>query len=232
MKLRSPWLIRIIAFLAGGLIRLWMCTVRHRKTGSAASTQPADPRVARYIYAFWHESLLLPTTFKTPCRVLIRQHADGELIAQICLSLGFQVVRGSTTRGGAGAMLNMANKGQAAHLAFTPDGPRGPRRQAQLGVIAVASLTGLPIVAYGVAYGRAWRARNWDRFAVPLPFTTAYGVVAPELRVPPKLDREELERYRRLFEERLADATTAAENWAETGVEPPAAAAPDLKASA
>jgi lysophospholipid acyltransferase (LPLAT)-like uncharacterized protein len=236
MKLRHPWAIRIAAFFAAGLIRLWMGTVRYRFAGSEAGAHPADPRVGRFIYAFWHESLLVPTILKTTCRILSSQHADGELMAQVCRRLGFQVVRGSTTRGGVSALLELTTGGQAAHVAFTPDGPRGPRRRVQLGTVALASLTGLPIVAFGVGFSRAWRARSWDRFAVPRPFSTAFIVTAPVLHVPANLDREGLECHRLFLEQRLLDATATAESWAESGVEPTADAVGNvpshLKASA
>jgi lysophospholipid acyltransferase (LPLAT)-like uncharacterized protein len=221
MKLRSPWLIRPLALLGSLLIRAWLGTVRRRADTRACGPHPTDPRRQRCIYAFWHESLLTASTFPTRCHVLISQHADGELIARVCGHLGIGTVRGSTTRGGVEALLDLVRVSRRSHLAVTPDGPRGPRRRVQPGVIFLAAHTGLPVVAFGVGYSRAWRAPSWDRFAVPLPGSTAYAVGATPLQVPAGINRADLEHYRRLLEQRLLAATAAAERWAETGVRPP-----------
>jgi lysophospholipid acyltransferase (LPLAT)-like uncharacterized protein len=87
-------------------------------------------------------------------------------------------------------------------------------------LILLASVTGLPIVVCGVGYSRAWRARSWDRFAVPLPWSTACGVVAPAVHVPTGLNRTTLEQYRGLVETLLLAATDAAECWAQGGPHP------------
>jgi lysophospholipid acyltransferase (LPLAT)-like uncharacterized protein len=204
------------------LIRLWMSTVRLRILFSEEGRHPTDPRDRRFIYAFWHESILVAATVRTRIHVLISRHADGELIAQVCRFLGLRVARGSSTRGGVEALLELNRHSQRTHLAVTPDGPRGPRRKVQPGVVYLASLTGLPVVVFGVGFSRAWRARSWDRFAVPKPWSTAFCVIAPAVHVPPSLSREALERYRRLIEERLLGATLAAERWAEGGTRPAA----------
>jgi hypothetical protein len=216
MKLRHPALIRFASFLGALAVKLYMKTVRYRYRFHGV-VDPNEPNFrGRFIYAFWHEAILFVAGRKSKgkFRVLISQHADGELIAQVARYLGFQVARGSTTRGGAKALWEMLGHGESEHLAVTPDGPRGPRRQVQLGVIYLASRTGLPIVPIGTAYAGCWRARSWDRFAVPYPFTTAWGVNAPVVHVPPHLDREGLEEYRQLVEERMLAATAVAERLA------------------
>lgn len=220
MKLRSRRLLSPLGLAGAWLIRLWMGTLRRRVYFAGGLTHPADPRRQRYIYAFWHESMLTPATFRTRIHVLISRHADGELIAQVCRFLGFQVARGSSTRGGVPALLKLYRRTGRTHIAFTPDGPRGPRRRVQPGVIYLASLTGLPIVAAGVGFSKAWRARSWDRFAIPRPFGTSACVIAPPVYVPPGLGRDDLERYRLLVEAHLATATAAAERWALGGPSP------------
>jgi lysophospholipid acyltransferase (LPLAT)-like uncharacterized protein len=210
MKLRHPTLIRLVALLAALVVRAWMGTLRVRLVFRGGRVHPADPRRERFIYAFWHESLLAPTVRKTRIRILISQHADGEFIAQVCRFLGYGVVRGSSTRGGSLALLDLIDAGGRSHLGVTPDGPRGPRRQLKVGVIYLASRTGLAIVPIGIGYSRAWRFRSWDRFALPVPFSTLVGVLGEELRVPAGLDRDGLERYRKLVEERCLAATAEA----------------------
>jgi lysophospholipid acyltransferase (LPLAT)-like uncharacterized protein len=221
MKLRHPWLLRLFGLVGATVIRAWMNTVRYRAHVLDGTIHPADPRGQRFIYAFWHESVLIPTVFKTRVRVLISQHADGELIAQVCRHLRLGTVRGSTTRGAVPALMAMKRASRDSHLAVTPDGPKGPRRRVQMGLIFLASMTGLPVVPVGVGFGRAWRARSWDRFAVPWPWSTVYGVAPAPIVVPPKLDRAGLEHHRRLVEDRFLAVTAAAERWANAGTRRP-----------
>ena len=216
MKLRNPRLIAVAALFAAGLIKTWMATIRSRIINQDDQAHPADADKARFLYAFWHETLLGPVKFRARVRVLISQHADGELIAQAAQWLGFGVVRGSTTRGGGGALTELWDCSQSSHLVFTPDGPRGPRRRVQFGMIFLASRSGLPIVPVGIGYSRCWRARSWDHFAIPMPFCRSVFVAGKAIHVPDGLDRDGLEHYRALVEARMLEATETAERLAAT----------------
>src|SRR5207302_11444090 len=99
-----------------------------------------------------------------------------------------------------------------------PDGPRGPRREVKPGIVYTASRTGLSIVPVGVGYDRPWRAGSWDHFAVPRPFRRAVVVTGDAIAVPAEADRDELERFRRLVDDRLSFVTETAETWAAHGV--------------
>ena len=101
------------------------------------------------IIAFWHgRQVMMPLTYRgTSASILISQHRDGQIIANIMKSFGFGAVRGSSSRGGAQALRSLVNVGrQGQDVVVTPDGPRGPACQVQLGIIALAKLTGFPIV--------------------------------------------------------------------------------------
>lgn len=215
MKLRSPWLIHSAAFVCAGVVRTWLGTVRGRLYCADGREHPTLPEKERFIYAFWHESLLAPVKIRARVRVLVSQSNDGELMTQVCRRLRIGVVRGSSTRGGAEGLLDMIREGRSDHLAMTPDGPRGPRRRVKPGVVFVASHACLPIVPIGIGFRRAWRAGSWDRFAVPYPFSTITGVVGEPIVVPPQLDDESLEHYRQTVERAMLDATHTAELWAE-----------------
>lgn len=215
MKLRNPRLVRIAGRLIAWVIKLGLATVRYRLDPATARRHPADPAAQRFIYSFWHESLLALVAFRVPAHVLISKHADGELIATACKSLGFGTVRGSTTRGGGAGLLGMMDRAGTTHLAITPDGPRGPRRSVQPGVVILASQTGLPIVPVGIGFTRAWRAKSWDRFAVPKPFSQIVCIAGDPIHVPADLDRIGLEQYRLWVEDRSRLATAAAERWAD-----------------
>src|SRR5437870_3309951 len=104
MKIRHPFLIKTVGLTGSWAIRLWMGTVRYRYRPLGPNVEPHQSKLAgRYIYAFWHENMLLPAYLygRPDIRVLISQHADGQLIAEICRHLRFRLVRGSSTRGGA-----------------------------------------------------------------------------------------------------------------------------------
>jgi lysophospholipid acyltransferase (LPLAT)-like uncharacterized protein len=215
VKLRNAWMIRVAAFACAGVARAWLATVRVCVRSADGRVHPPHPDVERFIYAFWHESLLAPAKMRTRVKVLISQSADGELIAQVCEHLGLGTIRGSSKRGGAQALLQLLREGENTHVAITPDGPGGPRRQLKTGIILLASLTGLPIVPVGVGFSRVWRLRSWDRFAIPRPFSTIAGVLGEPLVVPPDLDAAGIEQHRRRVEDALLTATDAADRWAE-----------------
>jgi lysophospholipid acyltransferase (LPLAT)-like uncharacterized protein len=217
MKLRHPLLIKAAAFSASWALKLWLSTLRFRYRPLGPDVDPRRRQCReRYIYAFWHENLLLPAYLygRRDIHVLISQHADGQMIAEVCRHMGFRTVRGSTTRDSLRAVRQMLHAGQNAHLGITPDGPRGPRRELQPGLIYLASRTGLPIVLVGIAFDRPWRARSWDRFALPRPWTLATCVTAEPIVVPPDAGREELEDYRTRVGQQLTELTAVAERLA------------------
>jgi lysophospholipid acyltransferase (LPLAT)-like uncharacterized protein len=115
------------------------------------------------------------------------------------------------------ALWKMCRITERDHVAITPDGPRGPRRRVQPGMIFLASRTGLPIMPVGIAYARCWRLGSWDRFAVPYPGSLCYGITAEPIHVPPDASRAQLEEYRLLAENQLHALGELADRWAATG---------------
>jgi lysophospholipid acyltransferase (LPLAT)-like uncharacterized protein len=139
------WLIPTFGYL---VIKLLGLTLR-LQTVHAHRVQAFWTTGRNVIVAFWHgRQLMMPLAYKgRRLYVLISQHRDGELIARIARWFGYDAVRGSSTRGGARALLQLARLGRSgADLAVTPDGPQGPRCVAQAGAVELAKLTGLPIV--------------------------------------------------------------------------------------
>ncbi|MBL8961858.1 MAG: DUF374 domain-containing protein [Gemmatimonadetes bacterium] len=125
------------------------------------------------VLAMWHGELL-PLVWALRGRgiaPLVSTHADGEVIARIVQRLGFAPIRGSSSRGGARALIEASRRLEAgATVACTTDGPRGPRRHSAPGALAAAARGGLDVVPMGATSSRAWRFRSWDRFVVPQPF--------------------------------------------------------------
>jgi hypothetical protein len=223
IKLRKPWLIRPAGTIGAAAIRALMSTVRCRVASAGTELHPPlrrPPEGERFIYVFWHEGILAAIKFREPMTVLTSHHADGELMTRVVKHLGLKVIRGSTTRGGSGAMLGLIRRTAGTHIALTPDGPVGPRRRLKPGAVALASMTGLRIVPFGVGCSASWRAHSWDRMMVPKPYSTACFVTGPTFSVPPELDRAGLLYYCRKTEAALATVTEAAERWAAGGPRP------------
>ena len=167
------------------------------------------------IYAVWHgRILILPAIYgkHRKVHVMASRHRDGELVTRFLRSFGFESVRGSTTHGGSLALRRLAKfLRNGAEVAVAPDGPRGPREVVQPGVIALAKLTGAPIVPVTVSASRSWRLKSWDAFLIPKPFArVAVGFGAP-IVVPPRADRSEQENLRKELETSLREITWRAD---------------------
>jgi len=217
MKLSNPVAIKLAALLLSWIIRLWLSTTDFRFLLDDPSCDPRFSR-RRYLYLFWHEVLLGPayTHSRHRIAILVSRHRDGELIAQVVRMLRGVAVRGSTTRGGATALRQMMRRGQFGHLAMTPDGPRGPRRQVQLGPVYIASRTGMPVVPVGFAFQAPWRVNSWDRTALPKPGRPARCVVGRPIELPSGLDRAGLQQFRATIQAAMDDVQARAERLAET----------------
>ena len=118
-------------------------------------------------------------------QILISDHRDGELIAQVVGPAGLRRRAGLDHAGGARALREMTHRVDRGHLCVTPDGPRGPRRHVHQGLAYLSSRTGLPIVGAGMAFRRPWRAKSWDRFAVPGPSPPPPASSRPPSSSPP-----------------------------------------------
>lgn len=128
-----------------------------------------------FIMAFWHGHLLMmPKAWRrgVPMHMLISQHRDGLIIARIIGHFGLDTVAGSSSKGGSAALRQMLKALKAGEcVGITPDGPRGPRMRATDGIVAVARLSGVPILPVAFSCGRRKQLRSWDRFQVALPFS-------------------------------------------------------------
>ncbi len=203
----------LISFLAANLIRGLRATVRLRFHGDER-VREWERTGTRFILAFWHRHLLLmPYAYKgRRISVLVSQSKDGELIARTVARLGIDSSRGSSSRGGIAGMRSLLRKAaEGWDIAFTPDGPRGPLREVQPGVILAAAATGLPVLPVAIAASRAKLLRSWDRFLVPLPFSQVHIVYGEPLTVE---RRGDLEQAAAELKRRLDGVELAAEGWA------------------
>jgi lysophospholipid acyltransferase (LPLAT)-like uncharacterized protein len=124
------------------------------------------------------------------------QSFDGEYIARIIKKFGFVAVRGSSNRGAVRALLGMRrDTEQGWTVAFTIDGPRGPRYVAKPGPVLLARATRVPLSAFHIAVEKAWVLNTWDAFMIPKPFTRALMRVARQVVVPADANDGEMERF-------------------------------------
>ena len=168
----------------------------------------------RPIMAFWHGRILPATIFWRDRGIIVitSENFDGEWIARIISRFGFGSARGSSSRGGVRALVQMKRLMQQGHpTAFTLDGPRGPAEQAQPGALWLAKATGQPILPFQIESAAAWHARSWDRTEVPRPFTRIAVAVGPPFLVAPDLDDAGLEQRRRDLESELRRLRARAE---------------------
>lgn len=158
------------------------------------------------IYAFWHSVMLVPGLYlkNRGIQVLISQHRDGEYVAGALKYAGYETIRGSSTRGGARALIQLAKKVINGHsVLITPDGPRGPRQIAQPGIIFLAKKSGRPIVPISVNVSRYWQLPSWDKFIIPKPFAKVTLSFENPIYIPPKINDQELDEYCTLLENAL-----------------------------
>ena len=174
------------------------------------------------IFPFWHRCILAATWLyrHQHLAVMTSLSLDGEYIARVIRRLGFMPVRGSSSRGGQRALLEMVKllaKGNA--VAFTIDGPRGPRYVAKRGPVPPARLSGAAITAFYVAVERAWVLKTWDGLVIPKPFSRIYVRVARKILVQSDADDAALEHYHQEMQSALDRVTAFAESQFHPGLD-------------
>ena len=194
-----PWIAsRLILSLGTSLRATWV------------NDTPACERAERgegCVFAFWHNRLLLmPWIYqrirggKNIC-VMTSRSKDGQYISDVLGGFGFELARGSTSKGGGTAAMEMVDRLKAGMDAgVTPDGPRGPLYRVQPGVILVSQLSGVPILPLTIDASRRKRLKSWDRFIVPLPFSRAAVILGDPFPVPRDADEGEREALRARLE--------------------------------
>ena len=196
-------LIRLADLAFYALIHVVGRTVRFRVEGwEHWESATRDGRLP--VMAFWHDRVFLATYYFRGRGIVVMtsRSFDGEYIARFIRRFGYGAARGSSTRGGVGALVEMVRLvRQGCPAGFTIDGPRGPRHIAKMGALLLAKKTGQPVLPFSVNAERFWEVPSWDRFQIPKPFTRATVRIAPPIHVPAdasdsalEAKREELQR--------------------------------------
>ncbi len=214
-SLRDRTLIRIadVAFylaimLIGSTIRWEVEGEENVRTVIEEGRQP--------IYCLWHDRIFAGTYYLRDRGIVVitSQSLDGEYIARFLKRFGFGTVRGSSSRGGVKALVEMIRfMRQGLSMAFTVDGPRGPRYVAKTGPIVLAKKTMNPIVPFSVECSRYWKVNSWDRMQIPKPFTRARFMVAAPIKVPADIDDTGVERKRMELQEALDGLVENGKHW-------------------
>ena len=212
-------LIRLADLVFFVLITLIGRTVRFEVQGwenwEAATTEGNLP-----VMAFWHNRILLATYFFRHRRIVVMtsQSFDGEYIARFIQRFGYGAARGSSTRGGTGAIVEMVRLMRAGcPTGFTIDGPRGPKYVAKMGAVMLAKKTGHPILPFTLTAARYWSAKkSWDQFQVPWPFTRARVDIGQLIYVPPDADEETLATKLSELQQALDDLNQRGTTWANS----------------
>lgn len=199
---------RLIQAVANGIA----LTLRTRFTDhSGYTTKELSGPV---IFAIWHNRLALSLIINRrfvvssqpehPLAALVSASKDGALLARVLELFDVQPVRGSSSRRGGQALLELTSWAEKGHnLAITPDGPRGPKYQAHAGVITLAQTTGLPIIPANHYLGWKLKLKSWDQFQIPLPLSKWYVAFGEPIRVPGDATEEQKESLRLELEKRM-----------------------------
>lgn len=187
-------------------------TIEGWENWNAASTGRSLP-----IYTAWHNRVLLSTYFwrQREIVVMTSRSFDGEYIARFIQRFGYGAARGSSSRGGIGAMVEMVRLMRAGKPGgFTIDGPRGPRYVAKMGAVLLAKKTGNPILPFHITSTRYWHAKkSWDEFQVPLPFGKSLVAIAEPIYVPADADEDLLRQKRDELQRVLDGLLEHGERW-------------------
>jgi lysophospholipid acyltransferase (LPLAT)-like uncharacterized protein len=213
-RIQAAAIAAIASPLISALGRTWTWQVEGAEYYDAVVRSGRQP-----ILAFWH-GRILPSLYYFRDRgivVITSQNFDGEWIARIITRFGYGTSRGSTSRGGARALVQMRRDlADGKPVAFTVDGPRGPARVAQAGAAWLAGATGHPVVPFHIDADRFWTTNSWDRAQIPKPYAKMRVAIGPPFVVEGTTDdavergRQDLERALAELEARTTTATVVA----------------------
>lgn len=208
--------IPVIAWAVYWVVRLLGPTLRFEIIGVHNAIQirnSGEPGIG----AFWHRSIFPAIWFwrNRGIVVLNTVNFDGQWTRRVIERLGFGTVQGSSSRGGVEGLTMMAERlDKGIHVAFTIDGPRGPRYVAKPGPVILARRTGKLISVFHIGLRRAFTfKKSWDLFQIPYPFSRAIVVIAPPIRVPTDADAEMIKQKQAEMQAALERVRDVAESW-------------------
>jgi lysophospholipid acyltransferase (LPLAT)-like uncharacterized protein len=168
------------------------------KVSGAEHVEAISARGLYPIHSFWHGRILPATIYfqRRGIVVITSENYDGEWIARIIQKFGYGTARGSTSRGGPKALLQLVRDVKSKGVAFTLDGPRGPAEVAQPGAVWLAKATGNPLLPFHAEAAASWTLKSWDRTQIPKPFTAVAMAIGEPLYVPRDAGEPALDEWR------------------------------------
>ena len=168
------------------------------------------------IFCLWHDRIFAGTYFLRGRGIVVitSQSLDGEYIARFLKRFGYGTIRGSSTRGGVRALVEMIREMRSGTpMAFTVDGPRGPRYEAKPGAVVLAKKTGNPMLPFSVECARYWTVGSWDRLQIPKPFTKARFILGRPVFVDGLSGDAGVESKRSELQHELEELVEAGRDW-------------------
>jgi hypothetical protein len=195
------WKARWLIAFGFHLLRLLGCTLRYEIDDRAGII--GQPVARNYIGALWHNRLLIfPLVLRRffsnrRGAALISASRDGELLSDAIHRFDYEVIRGSSSRLGASALLQLSDVlASGGDVVITPDGPRGPAYELGPGTVFLAQKTGAEVLPINMEYSSCWRLKNWDRFIIPRPFSKVRLIIGRPEQIRPTSSDEEFEAER------------------------------------
>jgi lysophospholipid acyltransferase (LPLAT)-like uncharacterized protein len=209
-KIFHPCLYKSIFFF----INLWLSSCRVKEIGREL-IRPAGENGHPGILTVWHSDFIFALYYSRhyPTVVMTSPSKDGEWVAEYLKFTGQIPIRGSRQKGGSQSIKQMAEKmlELKCNAGIVADGSRGPARIAQKGAIILSRETGAPIIPTGMAAWPAYRFKNWDKTLLPLPFSRVVIAYGDPIKVPQDVRGDVLEKFRKILEDALNDASLLAE---------------------
>ncbi len=168
------------------------------------------------IYSFWHDRIFLGTYFFRDRGIVVMtsKSFDGEYIARFIQRFGYGAIRGSSSRGGSKALVEMIKAMRGGlPMAFTLDGPRGPKYEAKPGAVLLAKKTGNPLMPFVVEAKSFWQAKSWDRMQIPKPFTNAAIFIGEPIYVNQDADEAGIEMQVAELQRSMDDLVLRGREW-------------------
>ncbi|MBW1769439.1 MAG: lysophospholipid acyltransferase family protein [Deltaproteobacteria bacterium] len=208
----DPFISRVGIPILSLIVRLLMFSCRLIRVEGRERAEEALARAGgKAVYATWHQRIPLHmlTLLHLDLTTMVSQSRDGEFAARLLYTIGLKGVRGSSTRGGSNALKELTQKiKEGTSGGMVVDGPLGPARVAKIGAVVMARNAQVPLVPLTWGVDRCWVINSWDRLIIPKPFARAVYLYEEPIWVPASADSEELERYRRLLEDKLNQGTS------------------------
>lgn len=209
---RDPVIFYIVIPLVALLVKVILFSCRlTRIEGADLESKALEESGGKAVYATWHQRIFFHARGLSDkdLTIMVSQSRDGEYAARLAGFFDVKTVRGSSTRGGSGALKELTHKieNEGTNGGMVVDGPVGPARVAKIGAALMARNAQVPLIPRVWSADRCWVLNSWDRLIIPKPFAKIVYYHADPILIPASAKGDEMEKYRKLLEDRLNEAT-------------------------